>query len=152
MQKLLRRGDGGRRERRQGSHDRAHRRQGSHTWAHLAAGSHDVIPPGIGNPTTCTRAEECTSIHTQDNLKTPTNQLFSNDPTLPNQQPTNYNNPIKNHKRMGTSVACYNRAWRPGAPGNTHAKRKEREGESLHPPANQASHPGRPLIIISVGP
>ena len=25
--------------------------------------------------------EECTSIHTQDNLKTPTNQLFSNDPT-----------------------------------------------------------------------
>ena len=44
MQKLLRRGDGGRRERRQGSHDRAHRRQGSHTRAHLAAGSHDVIP------------------------------------------------------------------------------------------------------------
>ena len=26
---------------------------------------------------------------------------------------------------MGTSVACYNRAWRPGAPGNTHAKRKK---------------------------
>ena len=25
--------------------------------------------------------EECTSIHTQDNLITPTNQLFSNDPT-----------------------------------------------------------------------
>ena len=23
---------------------------------------------------------------------------------------------------MGTSVACYNRAWRPGAPGNTHVK------------------------------
>ena len=44
VQKLLRRGDGGRRERRQGSHDRAHRRQGSHTRAHLAAGSHDVIP------------------------------------------------------------------------------------------------------------
>ena len=44
VQKLPRRGDGGRRERRQGSHDRAHRRQGSHTRAHLAAGSHDVIP------------------------------------------------------------------------------------------------------------
>ena len=44
VQKLLRRGDGGRRERRQGSHDRAHRRQGSHTRAHLVAGSHDVIP------------------------------------------------------------------------------------------------------------
>ena len=46
VQKLLRRGDGGRRARRQGSHDRAHRRQGSHTRAHLAAGSHDMIPPG----------------------------------------------------------------------------------------------------------
>ena len=71
--------------------------------------------------------EECTSIHTQDNLKTLVNQ-----PTIL-QWPNNYqinsqqtNNPIKNHKRMGTSVVCYNRARRPGAPGNTHAKRKEK--------------------------
>ena len=28
--------------------------------------------------------EECTSIHTQDTLKTPTNQVFSNDPTTTN--------------------------------------------------------------------
>ena len=70
--------------------------------------------------------EECTSIHTQDNLKTPNNQLFSNDPTTTKSTANKLNNPIKNHKRMGTSIACYNRARRPGAPGNTHAKRKKR--------------------------
>ena len=51
------------------------------------------------------------------------------------QWPNNYqinsqqtNNPIKNHKRMGTSVACYHDgAWRPGAPGNTHVKRKKKK-------------------------
>ena len=50
------------------------------------------------------------------------------------QWPNNYqinsqqtNNPIKTHKRMGTSVACYHDgAWRPGAPGNTHVKRKKK--------------------------
>ena len=35
------------------------------------------------------------------------------------------NNPNKNHKRMGTSVACYHDgAWSPGAPGNTLVEKK----------------------------
>ena len=35
---------------------------------------------------------------------------------------------------MGTSVACYNRARRPGAPGNTHAKRKKRSKQTQRHP------------------
>ena len=32
---------------------------------------------------------------------------------------------------MGTSVACYYTARRPGAPGNTHAKRKRTAGGAV---------------------
>ena len=55
--------------------------------------------------------EECTSIHTVTGQPNNTNK-----PTIlqwPNNYQTNSqqtNNPIKNHIRMGTSVACYNRA------------------------------------------
>ena len=71
----------------------------------------------------------------------------TNQPTIL-QWPNNYqinsqqtNNPIKNHKRMGTSVACYNRARRPGAPGNTHVKRKKRMRIALRTP-NATTPPG----------
>ena len=82
-----------------------------------------VWPEGR-NPTTCTRG-----MHFNPHTGQPNN---TNQPTIlqwPNNYQTNSqqtNNPIKNHIRMGTSVACYDRARRPGAPGNTHAKRKRK--------------------------
>ena len=49
---------------------------------------------------------------------------------------------------MGTSVACYNRARRPGAPGNTHAKRKKENVIKAYRPSLHITG-GSPFFIFA---